>query len=177
MLTLNLEAEDFIFRDIKKEELDLVLKLYNESEESMFATGIDRRLSIDDMREKYLEVLINSHEFFIGIFTKDDSNMIGIIKGRIDYSNSDEFWISSFLIGRNYRNGGVGKRCINAFIVFMSKTYDVKTVYTGVILSNTGGLVFWENVGFCYYRTIEQFINLNNIFEDYIIMKKDIEKI
>lgn len=176
MLTLNLETEDFILRDIKKDELDLALKLYNESEVSMFATGIDRRLSINDMREKYLEVLINRHEFFTGIFMKEGNEMIGIIKGRLDYENNENFWISSFLIGRNHRYEGIGKKCINAFIAFISKTYDIKRIFTGVISGNTGGILFWENMGFSYYRTIEQFIKLNSMFEDYIIMKKVIEK-
>lgn len=176
MLTLNLEVEDFLFRDIKKDELDLVLKLYNESEEAMFATGIDRRLSIDDIREKYLEVLVSSHEFFIGIFTKDEIEMIGIIKGRIDYDNNEELWILSFLMNSNYRNSGIGKKCINTLIAFMNKTYDIKTVFTGIIAINAIGIMFWKNLGFRYYRTIEQFINLNNVFEDYIIMKKDISK-
>lgn len=176
MLTLNLEIEDFLLRDIKKDELDLALKLYNESEESMFATGIDRRLSIDDVKEKYLEVLINSHEFFAGIFMKKDSEMIGIIKGRLDYENSENFWISSFLIGRNHRSEGIGKRCINSLIDFIYKTYDIKRVYTGVISGNSNGVMFWQSMGFSYCRTIKQFIHLNSMFEDYIIMKKVIEK-
>lgn len=176
MLTLNLEIEDFILRDIKKDELNLVLKLYNESEESMFATGIDRRLSIEDIKEKYLEVLINSHEFFAGIFMKEDSEMIGIIKGRLDYENSENFWISSFLIGRNHRSEGIGKKCINSLITFISKTYDIKRIFTGVISSNTNGVMFWQNMGFSYCRTIEQFISINSMFEDYIIMKRVVEK-
>lgn len=172
MLTLNLNLGDFLFRNIKKEELDSVLNLYNESNESMFATGIDRDLSIDDIKEKYLEVLINSHEFFAGIYLKDINDMIGIIKGRIDYDDNEKFWITSFLIGKKYRSEGVGKRCINAIISFMSETYDVKTVFTGVISSNPSGIAFWENIGFHYYRTIKQFINLNSVYEDFIIMKK-----
>lgn len=174
MLTLNIEIEGFFFRDIKKDELDFVLELYNETDDSMFATGRDKQLSIEDMEEKYLEVLINSHEFFTGIFSKDNDELVGVIKGRIDYDNSEEAWISSFLIKKDFRNAGIGNKSINAFITFMGKTYDVKKVFTGVISKNNKGIDFWTNAGFQHIRTIKEYINLNSGHEDLAIFKKDI---
>lgn len=174
MLSINLDVEDFLFKDISKEELDLVLNLYNESYDSMFATGKDKDLSFDDIKEKYLEVLINSHEYFSGIHLKNKKEMIGVIKGRIDYDDDEKFWISSFLIGKKYRNEGFGKKCIDAIITYMRETYDVKTAIVGVISTNTSGVSFWKNIGFNYSRTINQFINLNNKLVDFIIMKKNI---
>lgn len=175
MLTLNMEIEGLFFRDINKNELDLVLDMYNETEGSMFATGLDRRLSIKDMEEKYLEVLINSHEFFTGIFSKNNEELIGVIKGRIDYDNSEEAWILSFLIKKNFRNIGIGSKSINAFMSFMHKTYDVKKVFTGVISKNIKGIKFWTNAGFQHIRTIKEYININDEYEDFIILKRDIK--
>ncbi len=172
MLSINLDLEEFAFKDISKEELDLVLNLYNESYDSMFATGKDKDLSFDDIKEKYLEVLINSHEYFAGIYLKDKKEMIGVIKGRIDYDDNEKFWISSFLIVKRYRSEGLGKKCINSIITFMNKTYDVKVAIVGVISSNTSGISFWKSIGFSYSRTIKQFINLNDRLVDFIIMKK-----
>ncbi len=174
MLTLNLNLGEFIFKNIKKEELDDVLRLYNEDYESMYATGIDRDLSIEDIKEKYLEVLVNSYEFFAGIYFKNSSDMIGVIKGRIDYDDNEKFWISSFLIGKKYRKEGMGKRCVNEIIKFMGETYDIKTVLVGIISGNPTGVAFWESVGFRYYRTIKEFINFNSIFQDLIIMIRNI---
>ena len=173
MLALDLKQGDFRFKSIKKEELKPVLDLYNEGYESMFATGIDRDLSFDDILEKYLEVLINNYEFFAGIYLEDEI-MIGVVKGRIDYDDSEKFWISSFLIGKKHRNEGMGKRCIDALISYMKETYEVKTVYTGILSNNSFGISFWNSMGFRHYRTINQFISFNNVFEDFIIMKKDI---
>ena len=175
MLALNLEIDDFFFRDIKKDELNKVLELYNDVDESIFATGIDRQLSIEEMGEKYLEVLINSYEFFIGIFSKGNEELIGVIKGHIDYDNSEEAWISSFLIKKDFRNTGIGNKSINAFISFMNKTYDVKKVLAGVISKNKRGMEFWINAGFQHIRVIKEYISLNNGYEDFIILKKDIK--
>jgi hypothetical protein len=57
-------------------------------------------MSLRDINEKYLEVLVNSHEFFTGIFLEKEDGMQlgGVIKGRIDYENSEEAWISSILV-------------------------------------------------------------------------------
>lgn len=126
MLTLNIEIGDFVFRDIKKNELDLVLELYNDDDESMFATGTSRCLSLEDMEEKYLEVLISSHEFFIGIFLKTSDKLIGVLKGRIDYEHNEEAWITSFIIKKEHRNMGIGNKTINAFMLYMQKLMMLK---------------------------------------------------
>lgn len=175
MLALNMEFEIFTFRDIKKDELGLVLDIYNETDESMLATGISTKLSLDEMEEKYLEVLISSHEFFIGIFSKSDGDLIGVLKGRIDYDNSDEAWIASFIIKKDRRNEGIGNRTINAFMSYMNKTYDVKRFNAGVISRNKKGINFWTKAGFKHVRTIKNYIDLNNAYEDFIIMSKELQ--
>lgn len=173
MLALDFNQGDFSFKSIKKEELKSVLNLYNESYESMFATGIDRDLSFDDILEKYLEVLINNYEFFAGIYLDDDV-MAGVVKGRIDYDDNEKFWISSFLIGKNHRNEGMGKMCVDALISYMREIFEVKAVYTGVLSNNSFGIAFWKRAGFRHHRTIKKFISFNSAYEDFLIMKKNI---
>ncbi len=63
MLTINIREKNLCFKDITKYDLDEVLKLYNQNEINMYATGIDRAMSLNDITQKYLEVLVNSHEF------------------------------------------------------------------------------------------------------------------
>jgi len=176
MLGMNIEIEGFTFRDIKKNELAQVLQIYNnDSSETGFGIGSNRNISMEELEEKYLEVLISSHEFFIGIFSnKSDDELIGVLKGRIDYDKSDEAWITSFIIKEEYRNKGIGNKTINAFISYMHKTYDVKSFSAGVISKNTKGINFWSKAGFKHIRTIERYIDINNNFEDFIILKKDI---
>ncbi|MGE5633101.1 MAG: GNAT family N-acetyltransferase [Caulobacteraceae bacterium] len=180
MLTLNVESNDLIFTDIKKENLKDVLALYNQNEQNIYATGIDGQLSLKDIREKYLEVLVNSHEFFTGIFIKDNcgeniqTKMIGVVKGRIDYENSEEAWISSLIIDSRYQRRGMGTKTVNKLINLLNQSYDVRRVFIGIISRNEVGSFFWQSLGFGYYRTIEQYIKLNNHAEDLIIMKKEI---
>lgn len=178
MLTINLKKGNLSFKDITKEDLHEALKLYNQNEINIYATGIDRPMSFKDINQKYLEVLVNSHEFFAGIFISSsdstENKMIGVIKGRIDYDNNDEAWISSILIDSSYQNCGIGTKAVNSIIKLLRDTYDIKTVMIGIISSNTIGREFWHKLGFCYIRTIEQYIKLNNKTEDFIIMKKDL---
>ncbi|NLM43104.1 MAG: GNAT family N-acetyltransferase [Clostridiales bacterium] len=177
MLGMNMEIEGFTFRDIKKNELDKVLQIYNnDSAETQFAIGSSRNMSIKELEEKYLEVLISSHEFFVGIFSKTSNELIGVIKGRIDYDKNDEVWITSFIIKEEYRNKGIGNKTINAFISYMHKTYDVKSFSAGVISKNIKGINFWSKAGFKHIRTIERYIDINNNFEDFIILKKEIKR-
>lgn len=180
MLTINLKNENLFFKDISKDDLLEVLKLYNQNELNIYATGIDRPMSYEDISQKYLEVLVNSHEFFAGIFicNEDCTNnqMIGVIKGRIDYDNNEEAWISSLLIDSSYQKNGIGTKSVCAILKLLKDTYDIKTVMIGTLSGNQVGREFWGKIGFSYIRTIEQYIKLNNKTEDFIIMKKDLRK-
>jgi RimJ/RimL family protein N-acetyltransferase len=180
MLTINISSGDLLFRNVHKEDLPEVLRLYNQDQINMYATGIDRPMSYEDINEKYLEVLVNSHEFFIGIFMcNEDSTankLIGVMKGRIDYDNNEEAWISSILIDNSFQKIGVGTKSVTTILDMLKNTYDIKAVMIGIFSGNIVGLEFWSKNGFSYIRTIEQYIKLNNKTEDFIIMKKDLIK-
>lgn len=177
MLTLlNIQIDNLVFKDITKDDLVDVLDLYNQNELNIYATGIDRRMSLGDINEKYLEVLVNSHEFFTGIFLKKDDTlrMVGVVKGRIDYENSEEAWISSILIDNSCQRMGIGTKAVAALMEMLNKSYDVKRLYIGLISGNDVGKCFWQKLGFSYLRTIEQYIKLNSLVADFIIMQKKI---
>jgi RimJ/RimL family protein N-acetyltransferase len=175
MLTLNIQLDNLIFKDITKDDLGDVLDLYNQNEQNIYATGIDRRMSLEDINEKYLEVLVNSHEFFTGIFLREAAGlqMIGVVKGRIDYENSEEAWISSILIDNRYQRLGIGTKAVDILTNMLNKSYDVKKFYIGIISGNNIGKCFWQKLGFVYFRTIEQYIKLKSMAVDFIIMKKE----
>lgn len=180
MLTINLNHDNLFFKDLHKEDLKDVLQLYNQNEVNIYATGIDRPMSFEDINQKYLEVLVNSHEFFAGIFTQnsdcESNKMIGVIKGRIDYDNNEEAWISSILIDSGFQKNGIGTKAVSTILKMLKDTYDIKTVMIGILSGNKVGRAFWKKIGFNYIRTIEQYFKLNNKTEDFIIMKKDLKK-
>lgn len=180
MLTINLKMENLCFKDVTKESLEDLLKLYNQNEINIYATGIDRPMSLEDIKQKYMEVLVNSHEFFACIFSCDPQSnkkkMVGVIKGRIDYDNNEEAWISSILIDNSFQNNGIGTKVVKSIIKMLKDTYDIKAVSIGILSGNGIGRGFWSKMGFNYIRTIEQYIKLNNKNEDFIIMKKDLRK-
>lgn len=180
MLTINLQEENLLFKDISKDNLQEVLRLYNQNQINMYATGIDRPMSIKDISQKYLEVLVNSHEFFAGIFTSREAykqnRMVGVIKGRIDYDNNDEAWISSVLIDSNFQKSGIGTKAVTSIMKLLQDHYDIQTIMIGILSGNQVGKEFWHKIGFTYIRTIEQYIKLNDKIEDFIIMKKDLKK-
>lgn len=193
MLTINTQAKGLCFKDITKDDLCDVLRLYNQNEINMYATGIDRPMSKEDITEKYLEVLINSHEFFAGIFREgamdvaavsnqssgnDAPNykMIGVVKGRIDYNNSEDAWISSILIDGGLQRKGIGSDAAAIIMQLLRDTYSIKRIMIGILSGNAVGKEFWKKLGFSYIRTIDQFMKLHSKTEDFIIMRKDLEK-
>ena len=61
-----------------------------------------------------------------------------------------------------------------AIIEMLNKSYDVKRIYIGIIAGNHIGKYFWQKLEFSYFRTIEQYIKLKTLAEDFIILKKEI---
>ncbi|MDF2522269.1 MAG: hypothetical protein K0R84_2897, partial [Clostridia bacterium] len=61
-------------------------------------------------------------------------------------------------------------------IKLLNDTYGIRRVLIGTLSGNSIGKRFWSKLGFSYLRTIDQYMKLNSKTEDFIIMKKDLEK-
>ncbi len=100
--------------------------------------------------------------------------MIGVIKGRIDYDNNEEAWISSILIDNSFQRKGIGSNAVDLLIELLGRNYGIKSILIGTLSGNAIGKRFWKKLGFNYIRTIDQYIKLNSKTEDFIIMRKEL---
>lgn len=173
MLTLNIKNELFEIKDISKETLIDVLSLYNNTDNFLYATGRDKAMTIDDMNQKYYEALVNIREFFAGLYLDGCSELIGVIRGRIDYDNNSDAWINSLLIKTSYQRKGYGREFLNIILNYFKESYGVTSVNTGIISGNQNGIGFWQSIGFKQNRTIEKYIKFDDCIMDFIIMKKE----
>ncbi|MDP4091838.1 MAG: GNAT family N-acetyltransferase [Bacillota bacterium] len=174
MFPLNIQNEVLRFRDIKRDDLPLILKWYNKIEEYKYATGIDSEISLQEMTRKYAEVAINSHEFFVGIYTAANDCMVGILKGSVGYKSSDAIWISSIVIDTNFQNIGYGSRAVNLLINHLNINHKYKSIYISVVEENVQGRAFWNKLDFKEMRVMENHLKLNDKPQNVIIMYKQL---
>jgi RimJ/RimL family protein N-acetyltransferase len=155
MFSLNIANERIWFKDIKPDDLPLILKWYNKVDYFMYATGVSQPITLEVITQKYAEVAICSSEFFVGIFEREGGNMVGILKGSLQYKHRDAVWISSIVIDTLYQKKGYGTAAIELLFDHLKSTGKVKNAYLAVIEDNIQGKNFWLKQNFRVLRRME----------------------
>lgn len=174
MYALNIHNDVIYFKDIKLEHLPNILQWYNKVNDYKFATGIDAPITLEILTKKYAEVAICSNEFFVGIYTKNEGKMIGILKGSLKYKNRDAIWINSIVIDTLFQKKGYGSEALNLLTNYLKTNNKIKSIYLAVIESNLQGRAFWNKHDFRELRRIENHMKLQNEQHNIIIMYKKV---
>ncbi len=174
MLSINVDYDGIILKDVKRRDLDGILKWYKKIKDYQYATGLNEPMDIEELIEKYLEVVYSSKEFFVGIHLKDSSKMIGLVKGCIKKEDVNAMWIYSLIVDTNYRRGGYGTTSLKILEYYFEENYNVQKIYISVIKENIEGINFWEKNGFKFMRRMSNHITMNGKQQDIILMTKDI---
>lgn len=146
MMPINISIDDIVIRNLENSELVGAYKCIDQKDENFRALGRTSKFSFDDIKQRYLETLINSLEFFCGIFCKD--NIIGIIKGRMEVENHKELCLLSFILLDEYRGYGIGSRILSAFEDYFHYNFSVNK-YCAMIMYNDKRINdFWIKNGY-----------------------------
>jgi ribosomal protein S18 acetylase RimI-like enzyme len=171
MIPINIMRNNIRIKNIEADELGLVLLCINETPDNYMALGRDVMMSIDEIEQRYLESLINSLEFFCGIYK--DSGLIGIIKGRIENRNEKELWILSYIFLKEYRTKGYGTKVLGFVEEYFKQDYSMNKFCVLIMENNETGLKFWSKNRY-YITRITKANNIKNN-SDMVILQKKIE--
>jgi RimJ/RimL family protein N-acetyltransferase len=174
MLSLLIEDKNLVIRDVDKPQVLKIQKWFDSSsiEDYKYAMGSDKPMTAADLYEKYLEVLINAREFFLSI--NIDDNLIGFIKGRVDYKEEGEIWIMSMLIDVPYQNKGIGKRVLGLIMDEFKKKFGFTKYYACIVNDNAQGKAFWKSNNFNEYRSSKDYFMIDNKCCDMVIMHRQL---
>lgn len=175
MLSLFIEDEDIVVKDIDKDDLEQIAKWFGDCDccRYKYAMGIDKVMTIDDLYEKYLESLLNAHEYFLSI--NINREMIGFIKGRVEYKDKDEVWIMSLFIDPSYQGQNIGSRAVSNMLREFNQKMGICSFYACLVKNNIRARKFWERNGFVEYRTSKGYFTIDNKSCDLIIMQRGYE--
>lgn len=174
MLSLLIDDNDIIIKDIGRSQINKMMEWFSGSDvdKYKYAMGIDKPVTVDDLYEKYLEVLINAHEFFLAITMNGE--FIGFIKGRADYKREGEIWIMSLLIDASYQNRGIGTRVLGLIMREFKEKFGIRKFYSCLVNDNLSGKAFWERNKFYECRSTKDYFTIDNKSYDLIIMYREI---
>lgn len=124
MFDINIEFDDIKISSITRDDLSNIQKWINSQDCIYNLTHLD----LNEMKEIFLQYYINECEFFLKI--KKGSELIGIMKGRVEFKNPVEVWILYFIIDKNNRSVGLGTKILNNFVGSLREKYALHHFYT-----------------------------------------------
>lgn len=170
-MPIEITRDDISIRNIQNNELIDIFSFINQSEDNLKALGRDCSLSFEDIKQRYLETLISSLDFFCGIFYKD--KIIGFIKGRMESKNQYELYILSFLIIEEYRGIGLGSKVLSLFEEYFYSNFSAKIFYVMIMEDNKSAYQFWKKNGYTIKRIIKG--SEENDLMSIIILEKEMK--
>lgn len=169
MIPVNISIDDITIKNIEINELMNILNCINESQSNCIALGRDDLMNYHEIEERYLESLMNSLEFFCGIYL--NNKLIGLIKGRIENKIEKELWILSYLFLKEYREKGNGTKVLKNFEKHFHFNYCINKFCILIMENNEQGQKFWTKNGYTVTR-ITKAIGIKNKSEMVILEKK-----
>lgn len=165
MLEVKIEFKDITVSEIEKIDLPQIQKCLEL--ERQVSGGID---NLEELTERFWESYISECEFFLKVNKK--KNLIGILKGRLEFKNPNEVWIWFFCLNESHRNMNLGSEIIDHLTEYFFEEYGTNIFFTRIVKNDYDNVRFWKNVGFQTVRMVKNYYKIDNEYMDMLIMRK-----
>ncbi|WP_097026070.1 GNAT family N-acetyltransferase [Clostridium peptidivorans] len=169
MLDVNLIIDNMIISSIQKEDIPYVGNYFKSQCKSQ-----NEELEISNIYEKFLEYYVSENEFFLKINDKETNDILGIIKGRVEFKNPHEAWIWSISLNQSIRSKGIGSIILKELSIYLKEEYGVRCFYTRIIKENSSKLNFWTKNGYEIIKVSKDIYKINDKKTNMFVLKKSI---
>lgn len=92
--------------------------------------------------ERFVEYYLNECEIFLKI--EKDNELIGILKGRVEFKNPNEVWISYVFLNQKFRHLGLGSIILKEIIEYFTVDFGIINFFAKIEEDNFNTLDFWN---------------------------------
>jgi len=158
MLNLSFIYYPIYVKNVDVSDIEAIFDMLNK-DDSVSNMLEKKSISIQKLRLRFLEYFISDDEFFLKI--QYVSKIIGIVKGRINFEDSSA-WISLFYVENDHRKRGIGKFVYSEIESILFNKFRIKSVSISIMHNAYEELIFWEKLGFCINRIVNNFYEYHN---------------
>ncbi|KAJ53793.1 ribosomal protein S18 acetylase RimI-like enzyme [Clostridium tetanomorphum] len=169
MLDVSIDFEDINIMNVEKEDISFMQEWIN-YQSSYMEQNIVNPMKFDELYERFLEYYISESEFFLKIIKNNE--LIGVIKGRLEFKTVIEVWVGCFLIDKDMRYKGIGSKILKEFIDYLIKEYNVKKFFATVMAKSHDTIKFWKKNNYEILRISKNYYNIDGEESDMIILKR-----
>ncbi len=148
MYSLNIKGTILYLRDLGVNDLEHVLKWFNDIDDFKYATGIFVPVTIKEVKSYFFKNFFSQKDFCLGIFSIESGKMIGFLKGQITNGFEDTAWINTIMIEPGLQRKGYGTEVVNMLIGYLKENTKVTKIYLSVCEENIIGKLFWKKQNF-----------------------------
>ncbi|MGH4118807.1 GNAT family N-acetyltransferase [Clostridium sp.] len=170
MFNIDIVSQDVSIVNVEKEDIYKIEKWINN--QRVLSIAAKKNYSVKEFYERYLEYYVSEGEYFVKVLFGGE--IIGIIKGRIEFKNPNEVWIMCYLIEFKLYGTDIATSIINKFLTHLYENYGMRNFYTFVSVNNKEMLELWENNDFEISRVTSNFLEVDGKDKDILILKKTI---
>ena len=171
MFNIDIDFDNISIMNVEKEDIYNVKEWIGNQE--VYNTEDELNYGVKEFYERYLEYYVSEGEYFLKILC--DSELIGIIKGRIEFKNPNEVWIMYYMIDVKFYNDLISNTIINEFLKHLYDNYGISNFYTFVSSNNLDMLKLWRGNNFEVVRKTKNFLKRNNENKNILILEKIIQ--
>ncbi|MGV8984191.1 GNAT family N-acetyltransferase [Clostridium sp.] len=169
MFNIDIVFNDVSILSVEKEDISQIESWINNQQ--VFNEEAGKNYAIKDFYERYLEYYVSEGEYFLKILC--GSELIGIIKGRIEFKNPNEVWIMCYLLEFRLYDDDISTEIINEFLKHLYENYGICNFYTFVSAKNHDMLKLWKKNNFEISRVTSNFLEIDSEDTDILILKKE----
>lgn len=169
MFDIHIDIDNISISSIEREDIIKIQKWINHQNSNF--KDITKPLKLREFYERFLEYYVSENEFFLKI--NKDNNLIGVLKGRIEFKNPNEVWLWYFLLDNDYRGKGIGSQIIKSVENYFSNNFGIYNFYAGVCEKDTKILKFWNKNNFKLIRVSKDFFNIDGRYMDMLVLKTE----
>ena len=169
MFNIDIKFDNITIISVEKKDIFKIEGWINKQQ----ALNIDaqKNYGIKEFYERYLEYYMSEGEYFLKVLC--GSELIGIIKGRIEFKNPNEVWIMCYLLEVSLYSGDTATKIINEFLNHLYENYGMRNFYTFVSANNYDMIKMWKNNNFDISRVTSNFLELDSEAKDILILKRE----
>lgn len=167
MFDINIKIDDISISSIEKEDIIYIQKWINNQQ--ALNINIENPLGLKELYQRFLEYYVSESEFFLKL--NRGENLIGVLKGRLEFKNNNEVWFWYYLIDHEFRGKGIGSNIVKEVMNYFSNNFGIYNFYTGVPAKDDDIKRFWLNNNFNLIRVSKNFFNINGEEIDMLILK------
>ena len=171
MFNIDIVSHDVSIVNVEKEDIFKIEKWINN--QRVLNIAAKKNYGIVEFYERYLEYYVSEGEYFLKVLF--GSELVGIIKGRIEFKNPNEVWIMCYLLEFKLYSTGISTSIINKFLTHLYENYGMRNFYTFLSVNNLEMLELWKNNDFKISRVTNNFLEVDGKDKDILILRKMIQ--